>query len=137
MSVTITPLNDEVGTVLIGITASELENFKHLVQRAMNTWQDAPVSMREFADKLLHGYVRQDYAAYDHINHITSSRVRPTTNRLLQYVCLECNAGSPDSHTVDCSEYVPYKVKADICNKCSATKDHWGNIFHEEDCPNY
>lgn len=50
--------------VLIQISEGEIEAFKHLVQRAMNTWQDAPLSMREFADILLVGHVRQDYTPY-------------------------------------------------------------------------
>lgn len=37
------------------------ENFKTLVQRAMNTWPDAPAELKEFADLLLEGKILQDY----------------------------------------------------------------------------
>jgi len=35
--------------------------FRDLVQRAMNTWADAPAELKEFADLLLDGKIQQDY----------------------------------------------------------------------------
>jgi hypothetical protein len=52
--------NQETGTVLI-IHPEELEVFKEMVNRAMNTWDKAPPELKSFADRLLVGHELQDY----------------------------------------------------------------------------
>lgn len=45
----------------IRFTPGHLEAFKTLVNRGMNTWDEAPPELKEFADILIHGEVLQDY----------------------------------------------------------------------------
>lgn len=40
-----------------------LRNFQTLINRAMNTWDFAPVEMKEFADTFQYGKPLQDYEA--------------------------------------------------------------------------
>lgn len=49
------------GTMMVFVKNETLESFKTLVQRAMNTWPDAPAELKEFADLLLEGKILQDY----------------------------------------------------------------------------
>jgi hypothetical protein len=48
---------------LISVGPDQVESFKLLVSRALNTWADAPVAMKELGDMLTHGRVTQDYEA--------------------------------------------------------------------------
>jgi hypothetical protein len=52
-----------VGSDLIQVSVdlNMIPHFKTLVQRALNTWPDAPPELKEFADLLLEGKVLQDY----------------------------------------------------------------------------
>lgn len=46
------------------ITIHNHDSFQHiqkLFQRALNTWPDAHPELKELGDKLIHGYVLQDY----------------------------------------------------------------------------
>jgi len=45
----------------INVHEQAVPAFKDLVQRAMNTWPDAPAELKEFADLLLEGKILQDY----------------------------------------------------------------------------
>lgn len=49
------------GALAIYVPAEQVESFKHLVQRAMHTWERAPISILEFADYLIEGKLVQDY----------------------------------------------------------------------------
>lgn len=42
-----------------------MDAFRQLVFRATNLWPDAPAEIKEFADKVEHGRVLQDYASQD------------------------------------------------------------------------
>lgn len=44
---------------MVSIPAKDLETFKLLVNRALNTWIDAPTSMKDLGDLLTHGMVMQ------------------------------------------------------------------------------
>jgi len=41
--------------------ASTMDAFKTLVNRGLNTWDEAPPELKEFADILIHGKALQDY----------------------------------------------------------------------------
>lgn len=41
------------------------KDFEELVFRATNLWPDAPPYIKEFADKLIHGKILQDYRRQD------------------------------------------------------------------------
>ncbi len=58
---TIAVYKHSVHGVSIDIKPELLPAFLDLVQRAMNTWADAPPELKEFADLLLDGKVQQDY----------------------------------------------------------------------------
>lgn len=58
---------DSTGTTIICVQIEDLDSFKELVRRAMNTWQEPPIELLEFADKLLEGKVLQDYKALRNI----------------------------------------------------------------------
>lgn len=47
--------------ITLSMGGAMLPAFKSLVQRAMNTWADAPPELKEFADLILDGKVQQDY----------------------------------------------------------------------------
>jgi hypothetical protein len=47
--------------VIIRINKQTIPAFKQLVQRALNTWADAPPELKEFGDLLEHNQVLQDY----------------------------------------------------------------------------
>ena len=49
------------GAIQLNVSPQSLPDFKLLVQRAMNTWPDAPAELKEFADLLLEGKILQDY----------------------------------------------------------------------------
>ena len=49
------------GTLTIHVPERHLEEFKLLVNKAMNCWPDASPAMKEFADTLLEGKPLQDY----------------------------------------------------------------------------
>lgn len=49
------------GHLTVYLSPKALPAFKSLVQRAMNTWPDAPAELKEFADLLLEGKILQDY----------------------------------------------------------------------------
>lgn len=49
------------GAIAIYVPPEQVESFKKLVQRAMHTWERAPISILEFADYLLDGRLKQDY----------------------------------------------------------------------------
>lgn len=42
---------------MISIPTQDLEAFKALVNRALNTWVDAPSSMKELGDMLTHAWI--------------------------------------------------------------------------------
>ncbi len=46
-----------------------VEAFKQLVQRATNTWPDAPPEIKEFADMICEGKVLQDYYSQNKDQH--------------------------------------------------------------------
>jgi hypothetical protein len=46
----------------ISITEESMEDFIKLVNRALNTWDDAPKDLKELGDMLVHGKVLQDYS---------------------------------------------------------------------------
>lgn len=43
------------------ITDTSLDNFKRLVDRALNCWDDAPKELKDLGDMLTHGRITQDY----------------------------------------------------------------------------
>lgn len=49
-----------VATVRI-VGSADIAFFKELVQRAVNCWDKAPVSVLEFADLVTVGHIQQDY----------------------------------------------------------------------------
>jgi len=49
------------GDITLVLFPDILPAFRDLVQRAMNTWPDAPTELKEFADLLLDGKILQDY----------------------------------------------------------------------------
>lgn len=51
-----------MGTTAIFIDPSSAKSFNELVHRATNLWPDAPPEIKEFADKLIDGKIKQDYA---------------------------------------------------------------------------
>jgi hypothetical protein len=53
-----------VSTVRI-VGAESLDAFKQLVQRACNTWTDAPPEIKEFADMVTNGQIFQNYGGTD------------------------------------------------------------------------
>lgn len=57
----INPDKPETLRTQITADAESTEHIKTLVQRAMNTWPDAPAELKEFADLLLDGKILQDY----------------------------------------------------------------------------
>lgn len=48
-------------SLVVSIHQSQIENFKTLVNRALNVWPDAPPELKEFGDLLLEGKILQDY----------------------------------------------------------------------------
>jgi hypothetical protein len=46
---------------IIVVDKSSLPAFRDMLQRAMNTWPDAPAELKEFADLILDGKILQDY----------------------------------------------------------------------------
>lgn len=51
--------------VQVTIEVRSVEAFKQLVQRGLNTWDEAPPELKAFGDILIHGRVLQDYAGQD------------------------------------------------------------------------
>lgn len=49
----------------VNITGEQIEQFKTLVNRAMNTWDRAPAELKEFADMVTEGKILQDYSAQE------------------------------------------------------------------------
>ena len=47
--------------LIIVLTQDSADNFKTLVNRALNTWADAPAELKEFGDILLEGKPLQNY----------------------------------------------------------------------------
>ena len=45
----------------VTIESADLAGFKELIQRGANLWPDAPASIKEFADLVTSGTIRQDY----------------------------------------------------------------------------
>ena len=43
------------------ITEESLPSFTKAINRALNTWDDAPAEMKELGDMLTHGKILQDY----------------------------------------------------------------------------
>lgn len=45
------------GDLIVSISKESLAEFKHLVARGMNTWQDASIEMENFAELLQFGKI--------------------------------------------------------------------------------
>lgn len=45
----------------VDISGEQIEQFKQLVNRAMNTWDRAPAELKEFADMVTVGKILQPY----------------------------------------------------------------------------
>lgn len=71
MSIT-TVDNETESFVVIIITKESLPLFKSMVNRACNTWPDAPPEIKTFADQVTNGVVYQNYYDQD-----SSLRQRP------------------------------------------------------------
>ena len=46
----------------ISITSESIEDFTKMVNRALNTWDEAPKDLKELGDMLVHGKILQDYS---------------------------------------------------------------------------
>jgi hypothetical protein len=46
----------------IAITEDSIESFTKMVNRALNTWDEAPKDLKELGDMLVHGKILQDYS---------------------------------------------------------------------------
>lgn len=53
MPITVGLPNEEFHSISIYVPETEVENFKAMVSRAINTWQQPPESIRELADAIL------------------------------------------------------------------------------------
>lgn len=51
----------EINNFAITITDESVPEFKQLVQRALNCWDDAPKDLKELGDMLTHGKITQDH----------------------------------------------------------------------------
>lgn len=58
MSISIDRL-EAIGIVVISVDMDSIEEFKHMVARAMNTWQNASDTMEEFSQLIQHGKIMQ------------------------------------------------------------------------------
>lgn len=47
------------------VPEEHVKEFKTLINRAMNTWDEASPEMKEFADLVIHGKILQDYRSQD------------------------------------------------------------------------
>lgn len=60
---------DEVIIVIVtddnNYDATTIRSFKELVQRGANLWPDAPADIKEFADLITDGTIKQDYRGQD------------------------------------------------------------------------
>ena len=56
---------------------SSTENFKLMVRRALNTWDDAPQELKELGDMLDHGKILQDYSGNKSMAAVTSGDTGP------------------------------------------------------------
>lgn len=76
MTIHYTKLTGDIGTIGHSILILDYESWKQfqiLVNRATNTWPDAPPEIKTFADQITNdGVVLQDYASQD-----TSKKQRP------------------------------------------------------------
>jgi hypothetical protein len=53
--------------VTLVVSESSLRNFQRLVERATNTWDDAPVEIKELADMMHAGCVLQKHPTGPHL----------------------------------------------------------------------
>lgn len=53
---------DEIDVIHFSVTAESIENFKALMNRALNTWDNAPVELKELGDMVVQGKILQDYS---------------------------------------------------------------------------
>lgn len=69
----------ESSNLAITITDESIDNFKILIDRALNCWPDAPGELKDLGDILTHGRVTQDHsyrkvgAAYTHSGEYSSA----------------------------------------------------------------
>jgi hypothetical protein len=54
--------SEKIDGAHIAITEESMESFTKMVNRALNTWDDAPKDLKELGDMLVHGRVLQDYS---------------------------------------------------------------------------
>lgn len=47
--------------ITLTITDDSLDNFKRLVDRALNCWDNAPKELKDLGDMLTHGRITQDH----------------------------------------------------------------------------
>jgi hypothetical protein len=66
---------DGIPIATVRITGTrDIEFFKQLVQRATNCWDNAPVSILEFADVVTVGRIQQNYEAQRKADYRTLGR---------------------------------------------------------------
>lgn len=61
--ITVTPIGDKkkpVGFAVV-VDAEDMAAFQQMVHRATNLWPDAPISIKEFSDEVIHGEHMQNY----------------------------------------------------------------------------
>ena len=61
--ISVTPIGDKkqpVGFAIV-LDAEDMEAFRQMVFRATNLWPDAPISIKEFSDEVIHGEHMQNY----------------------------------------------------------------------------
>lgn len=53
--------DNSIHLIRIEITEESIDQFKQLVDRALNCWNSAPADLKSLGDLLTHGYVTQKY----------------------------------------------------------------------------
>ena len=51
------------GELNIFISGEDMNDFKHLINRGLNTWDRAPARIKELGDLIIHGEITQNYQA--------------------------------------------------------------------------